>query len=852
MKHVQNHRTQRLLLCVVLSLVVHVGLAASFVSAIQLKSVQLEIVNPIQVSLVQDVSDAIGTAASQSTEPNLNQPADKFFDTDNEVSNESDLAVVANIDTYQSTEFAEIEQPSTPLPVIEEEVNSKHSEPEVQPTSTKVSNVSSTTEQSSEPNELESTESEIVKAVAEPIPSEPVSERLTRIAEPVKKPTNQMTYRSVEDEIESRIESVNEPVSDIQHADDSNSLVPTSSEIIADVPDADELAGIWSSETIESVSVNYEPLPLNESTTEEIAEPAVQVKAAGFAELPEPISILKSEIAQITPPNVIDIELLEGENSSTTSVERKTNFDEQFTHYAPSNPIQIAYSRIDDGLDHSIDFEFQPVSEITPTENSILQEQMSGEQFVDISDADELAGIWPTEAIEPATLAFNQPPSNKPTSEISANSEIEVASISELPDSVALPSTETSQGPPPEIIELTHFTENVPAISISQTAYFGFDDGIEHSTEADQQLKPNITPVETSNVPIPASSELVAEISDADELAGIWSTEAIEPATIEFEPSSSNEPIFEEIEEFQGLFADSADLSEPVQLSAYETEPKSQLVPTAPVPVINQTTFTTDLDEETPNTETVGLNDSLFSNQAPSGTDQLAYAPTKLEPKPIQEEILAAYKTPLEDESLREADPLKFTTTEQVIEPEVDKSETKRKEKVSDTTVENQPEFDNSSPLTNQESPDRTDLAETDENSIPKEMHQVASLDPIQPAVNSSDQGTTNTVTQKSGLDSISSDVEPKYGIKGLSNQAPRYPYLSRVNDEQGRVILRVIVDHKGRAKEVKVLESSGYSRLDKAARKAVKRWRFQPAQKNGQSTQGVVQVPINFVLDSS
>ena len=81
----------------------------------------------------------------------------------------------------------------------------------------------------------------------------------------------------------------------------------------------------------------------------------------------------------------------------------------------------------------------------------------------------------------------------------------------------------------------------------------------------------------------------------------------------------------------------------------------------------------------------------------------------------------------------------------------------------------------------------------------------------------------------------------------------PRYPYLSRVNDEQGRVILHVVVDRKGRAKEVKVLESSGYSRLDKAARKAVKRWRFSGLlRKNGQSTQGVVQVPINFVLDNS
>ncbi|MYD78802.1 MAG: energy transducer TonB, partial [Gammaproteobacteria bacterium] len=101
-------------------------------------------------------------------------------------------------------------------------------------------------------------------------------------------------------------------------------------------------------------------------------------------------------------------------------------------------------------------------------------------------------------------------------------------------------------------------------------------------------------------------------------------------------------------------------------------------------------------------------------------------------------------------------------------------------------------------------------------------------------------------------LGGISTVERPKYGVEGLPNQAPRYPYRSRANNEQGRVILRVVVDRKGKPKEVSVLESSGYSRLYKAARKAVKRWRFQPAQKDGHSIQGVVQVPINFVLDSS
>lgn len=92
----------------------------------------------------------------------------------------------------------------------------------------------------------------------------------------------------------------------------------------------------------------------------------------------------------------------------------------------------------------------------------------------------------------------------------------------------------------------------------------------------------------------------------------------------------------------------------------------------------------------------------------------------------------------------------------------------------------------------------------------------------------------------------------PKYGIEGLSNPAPRYPYLSRANGEEGKVVLQVVVDRNGIASEITVVESSGYRRLDKAARLAVKKWKFQPAQKGGIKVQGMVQVPISFILRDS
>ncbi|MYD78242.1 MAG: hypothetical protein F4239_04925, partial [Gammaproteobacteria bacterium] len=741
MKHVQNKRTQRLLLCVLLSLVVHVGLAASFVSVIQPKSVHLEIVNPIQVSLVQDVSDAIGTTVSQSIESNqnqfpytgtqrssidLNQPADNAFDSDNEVSNELDLAVVVNLDTHQSTEFAEIEQPSTPLPVVEEEMKNKLSEPEVQPTSTKFSDFSSNTGHSSEPNELESNESKIVKAVTEPIPSEHVSEQLTRIAETVTKPTNQMAYISVEDEFESRIESVNEPVSDILQDGDSNLLLPTSSEIITDVSDADELAGIWSSETIESVSVYFEQLPSNKSTSEEIAEPAVQVKAAGGVELPEPVSIQKTEIAQVTPPNVIDIEFLESEISSTTSIEHKTNFDEQFTNYAPSNPIQTAYSRIDDGLDHLTNSEFQPVSEITPTENSILPEQKSAEHFSEVSDADELAGIWSTEAIEPATLVFDQPPSNEPTSEKNADFEIQVASISELPNSVENLTKKTSQISPTNFLVTEHVTEQV-STNFDQTVYFEIDSETEIMAESDYQLESDITPVEIPSAPELVNAELAVEIPDADELAGIWPTEAIEPAVLDSDQLLSSEVKPEEIVASQTHVASATDLIEPVQHDANQVEPEYLSAPTILASGVNQ--ITSDLDKEITNENTVDLNDSRLTDQALTATDQLAYAIPQLEPTPTREEIFTSENAPSIDGIQLENSPTENLTEAKGTEPKVDELITKQQARIPETIQENQPEVDDSSPSNSQVSPDLREVTENERITILKERQQVASVD---------------------------------------------------------------------------------------------------------------------------
>ena len=92
---------------------------------------------------------------------------------------------------------------------------------------------------------------------------------------------------------------------------------------------------------------------------------------------------------------------------------------------------------------------------------------------------------------------------------------------------------------------------------------------------------------------------------------------------------------------------------------------------------------------------------------------------------------------------------------------------------------------------------------------------------------------------------------QPVYGVEGLSNPKPRYPYLSRVNSEEGKVVLQVYVSRTGDVSKIEIQQSSGHHRLDRAAQKAVGKWKFKPAQIAGMATAGTVQVPITFVLSN-
>lgn len=83
--------------------------------------------------------------------------------------------------------------------------------------------------------------------------------------------------------------------------------------------------------------------------------------------------------------------------------------------------------------------------------------------------------------------------------------------------------------------------------------------------------------------------------------------------------------------------------------------------------------------------------------------------------------------------------------------------------------------------------------------------------------------------------------------------EAPRvgYPPVSRRLGEQGRVLLRVLVDPQGLPAQVVVSQSSGHARLDDAATTAARRTRFRPYTDNGVAQTVWVLLPIAFTLEN-
>ena len=94
--------------------------------------------------------------------------------------------------------------------------------------------------------------------------------------------------------------------------------------------------------------------------------------------------------------------------------------------------------------------------------------------------------------------------------------------------------------------------------------------------------------------------------------------------------------------------------------------------------------------------------------------------------------------------------------------------------------------------------------------------------------------------------------LDSELSVSCPDRAAPGYPPLSRRMGEAGIAVVRVELDEQGHVTSARVATGSGFARLDEAALAAVKTWRCNSVQRNGQAVRAVALQPFKFVLQGN
>lgn len=137
--------------------------------------------------------------------------------------------------------------------------------------------------------------------------------------------------------------------------------------------------------------------------------------------------------------------------------------------------------------------------------------------------------------------------------------------------------------------------------------------------------------------------------------------------------------------------------------------------------------------------------------------------------------------------------------------------------------------------------PERESQPPSLQTAVPLTMQQVAPV--VDPAATGASQSKTKTA-----VGPPLRKARPLY----RQNPPPRYPRSARRRGYEGRVVLEVKVLKNGAVGDLRVVTSSGYSVLDKAAVKSVRNWLFEPGVRGDQKVDMWVRVPIRFRIESS
>jgi protein TonB len=103
-----------------------------------------------------------------------------------------------------------------------------------------------------------------------------------------------------------------------------------------------------------------------------------------------------------------------------------------------------------------------------------------------------------------------------------------------------------------------------------------------------------------------------------------------------------------------------------------------------------------------------------------------------------------------------------------------------------------------------------------------------------------------------SAASGTSSVIETEFGTSGapafLKRQMPIYPMMAKKLGKQGKVVLRLFINEKGRLLNVEVVEPAGYGFTESAV-EAVRMSTFSPARENGVSISSKALLAIRFIL---
>lgn len=83
-----------------------------------------------------------------------------------------------------------------------------------------------------------------------------------------------------------------------------------------------------------------------------------------------------------------------------------------------------------------------------------------------------------------------------------------------------------------------------------------------------------------------------------------------------------------------------------------------------------------------------------------------------------------------------------------------------------------------------------------------------------------------------------------------IEYKEPSYPEKAIMEEIEGNVLLKVLIDREGRVIMVKVLDNGGFYEFAQAAIWAVKRWRFEPAKIMGIPVTVWCMQPVRFELN--